>query len=41
MFKVISFEGEKAKRRQGTIESRVPFVLDGQRFEAIKKIVNG
>ncbi len=41
MFKVISFEGEKAKRRQGTIENRVPFVLDGQRFEVVKKIVNG
>ncbi|MDU5945455.1 aspartate ammonia-lyase [Paenibacillus macerans] len=41
MFKVVSFETEKAKRRQGTIESRVPFVLDGQRFEVAKKIVNG
>ncbi|MNW34026.1 hypothetical protein D3C74_109930 [compost metagenome] len=41
MLKIISFESERAKRRQGTIESRVPFVLDGQRFEAIKKIVNG
>jgi hypothetical protein len=41
MFKVISFEGEKAKRRQGTIESRVSFVLDGHRYEAVKKIVNG
>ncbi|MFF2887012.1 hypothetical protein [Paenibacillus sp. NPDC057967] len=41
MLKVITSDSEKAKRRQGTIESRVPFVLDGQRYEVQKKIVNG
>jgi hypothetical protein len=41
MFKVITFESEREKRRKGTIESRVGFVLDGQRYEVQKRIVNG
>lgn len=41
MFKVVSFESEKAKRRQGTIESQAFYVLDGQRYGVQKRIVNG
>ncbi|MBO8169341.1 MAG: aspartate ammonia-lyase [Thermoanaerobacteraceae bacterium] len=36
-----SIEELKAKRRQGTFETKVPFVLDGKLYEVDKKIVNG
>ncbi|MBU5441215.1 hypothetical protein [Paenibacillus sp. MSJ-34] len=40
--RIISLETEKEnRRRQGTIETKVPFVLDGQRHYVEKKIVNG
>lgn len=41
MLKIVSFEKEKAKRLQGTYEGRIGFVLDGQRHEVQKRIVNG
>ena len=41
MAKVWSIEELKAQRRQGTVETAVPFVLDGKVYEAPKKIVNG
>ena len=41
MAKVWSIEELKAQRRQGTVETAVPFVLDGKRYEAPKKIING
>jgi hypothetical protein len=39
--KVWSIEKLKEQRRQGTVETKVPFVLDGKTYEAPKKIVNG
>lgn len=41
MARVWNIEGLKDKRRQGTVETTVPFVLDGKTYEAPKKIVNG
>lgn len=39
--KVWSIEELRAARRQGTYESKVPFVLNGKLYEVPKRIVNG
>lgn len=41
MARVHSVETIKEKRRQGTIETKVPFLLNGNREEVTKRIVNG
>lgn len=41
MAKVWSIEELKAARRQGTLETKVPFVLNGKVYEVTKKIING
>ncbi|RJG26702.1 hypothetical protein [Paenibacillus thiaminolyticus] len=41
MARVHSVETIKEKRRQGTIETRVPFLLNGKEEVVTKKIVNG
>jgi hypothetical protein len=41
MARVWSIDKLREQRRQSTIETTVPFVLDGKLFEAPKKIVNG
>lgn len=41
MTKFISADTIKAERRQGTVETTVPFLLNGKQEEVTKKIVNG
>ncbi|WP_010295896.1 hypothetical protein [Clostridium senegalense] len=41
MFNIYSTETLKAERRKQTVETKIPFVLNGQNFEVDKKIVNG
>lgn len=39
--RIISLDTLRAERRNGTYESKVSYVLDGQAYEVDKKIVNG
>lgn len=41
MVNILSIETLKSERRKQTVETTVPFVLNGQEFEVNKKIVNG
>lgn len=41
MVNIYSIETLKAERRKQTVETKVPFALNGQEFEVNKKIVNG
>lgn len=40
-YEVYSIQSLREKRRQGTFEAQVPFVVNGKEFSVTKKIVNG